>query len=378
MSRTIRMLVAATAAGGLALTGLLTLAGAASAATAGTTGPGSWFFDQGDGNNAIVTTGGGTPSTKYQAQIQQPINADASSVWPAKKGVIPVQFQLQQATCTPGSSTLYPDTLTSLQGVSYPGLGSYGNLSWTPPSGSGLTVGQITNLTANFTWLQGQNHTGSMYWIINTPDGNVWIYYGDIAGTGVYTGTSGTGANMINLALGSARAEASQLGHSPQYDTLANILAAAPASGSVPTIGQEPVNWIGLAVDEGSAGTQQVQLTSTSPAVDIGTAAGDSTYTPGTVSSSPSCTAWTNTTTPSMYIDIAQGSSADPGTVDETSYTGVGDTSGQFAVVDGKYKYNLSNSLAAGTYNIWMTPDTDADRIPVTNSPTGSARFVLK
>ena len=79
-----------------------------------------------------------------------------------------------------------------------------------------------------------------------------------------------------------------------------------------------------------------------------------------------------------MYIDIAEGSSSDPGTVDETTYTGVGDTSGQFAAVDSKHKYNLSNSLSAGTYNIWMTPSDDAHRIPVTNSPTAAATFVLK
>jgi hypothetical protein len=59
-------------------------------------------------------------------------------------------------------------------------------------------------------------------------------------------------------------------------------------------------------------------------------------------------------------------------------HAGVGDTSGQFAVVDSKYKYNLSNSLTAGTYNIWMTPSDDAHRIPVTNSPTAAATFVLK
>jgi hypothetical protein len=46
--------------------------------------------------------------------------------------------------------------------------------------------------------------------------------------------------------------------------------------------------------------------------------------------------------------------------------------------VDSKYKYNLSNSLTAGTYNIWMTPSDDAHRVPVTNSPTAAATFVLK
>jgi hypothetical protein len=33
----------------------------------------------------------------YKAQIQQPINPDGTSTWPAKRGVIPVQFKLTKA-----------------------------------------------------------------------------------------------------------------------------------------------------------------------------------------------------------------------------------------------------------------------------------------
>ena len=60
--------------------------------------------------------------------------------------------------------------------------------------------------------------------------------------------------------------------------------------------------------------------------------------------------------------------------MDETSYTGVGDTSGQFAVVNGMYKYNLSTSSlsGAGTYWVYMTPDTDAHRV------ASGGTFVLK
>jgi hypothetical protein len=59
------------------------------AATPGTQGPGSCYFDQGDGNNAIQLPQTGTStntSTNYQAQVQQPINADGSSVFSAKSG----------------------------------------------------------------------------------------------------------------------------------------------------------------------------------------------------------------------------------------------------------------------------------------------------
>jgi hypothetical protein len=376
MLRIIRMLTAATAAGGLALLGLVT-AGAASAGTPGTTGPGIWSFDPGDGSNAISTTYNTVTSTStaYQAQIQQPINPNGTSVWPAKKGVIPVQFYLQQATDTKTTktpTTVYPDTLTS-DGSPYPGLNSYGALFWTPPIGSNLTVGGLTNLTAYFNWLAGTNQAGSMRWTINTPDGNVFVYYGDP----MNTGTADSGVNMITH--GGNRVEISQLNpaHSPLYDTWTSVLADSATSGT--QVANEPVNWVQLVIDSGtSTAPEKVQLSD----VQITDNQGTSEYVPGTVTGTPITTdsfgPWANTTSPAMYIDIAKGTSADPGTVDEATYTGVGDTSGQFAVVDGKYKYNLSNNLSPGTYNVFMTPDTDANRIPVTNSPTGAATFVLK
>jgi hypothetical protein len=379
MRRIISMLVAVTAAGGLALFGLIS-AGAASAGTAGTTGPGSWSFDPGDGSNTISTTYNTSTSTStaYQAQIQQPINPNGSSVWPTKKGVIPVQFYLQQATDTKTTktpTTVYPDTLTS-DGTPYPGLNSYSALFWTPPSGSGLTVGGLTNLTAYFRWLEGQNQAGSMRWTINTPDGNVYVYYGEPFNTGA--GTVDSGVNMITDPTNTSRVEAqSPLPASPQYDTWNNVMPR-PVAG-VGSIASEPVNWVQLVIDSGtSTAPEQVQLSD----VQITAGGNTSEYVPGTVTGTPVTTdsfgPWANTTSPAMYIDIAKGTSADPGTVDETTYTGVGDTSGQFAVVDGKYKYNLSNNLSTGTYNVFMTPNTDANRIPVTNSPTGAATFVLK
>src|SRR5215471_16657844 len=89
MPRIIRMLVAATAAGGLALMGLMAAGTAAATSGPGTTGPGSWSFDPGTGQNAIQL--GGT-STKYRAQVQPPINADGSSVFNHKSATIPLQF----------------------------------------------------------------------------------------------------------------------------------------------------------------------------------------------------------------------------------------------------------------------------------------------
>ena len=76
------MLAAATAAGGVALLGLMT----AGAASAGTLTQGSWSF-----------TGPETSSSSYSAQVQQPINADGSSVF--KLGTtVQVKFQLTGAS----------------------------------------------------------------------------------------------------------------------------------------------------------------------------------------------------------------------------------------------------------------------------------------
>jgi hypothetical protein len=321
--------------------------------------------------------------------VQQPINADGSSVWSAKKGVIPVQFTLQQATDTTTTTTttdaVYPDTLESDNGAScpapnYTGPGCYGNLSFTPPAGT--TVGSISNLTAHFGWPVGHNAGGSMRWALRTPDGEVWIYYGDLATT-FQSGTGGSGTNMLTLT--DARVEASQLGHSPQYDTLANVLAAPAPTASYGTIANEPVTGIDLVVDAGWALTQRVQLSD----VQITANGSTSEYVPGTVpgstSTSDSVGPWTATTSPAMYIDVVKGNPSDPGTVDETTYTGVGDSGGQFAVVDGKYKYNLSNASAplgsAGTYYVYMNSGPtlgNINRVPTINAPGNIASFVLK
>lgn len=338
MSRIIRTLVATGAAVGISVLGLAaTAASPAAASSVGTTGGGSWSFGTFDPSfNYHEGIQLGSTTTNYQAQVQQPINAPGQipSVFSNRTRTIPVKYVVQKQTVT--TDTVYPGLLQSYVDPSVVAT----NLNWTPPGS--LTVGQITNLTANFTWTTGQNHTGSMYWIINTPDGNVWIYYGDIAATGVFTGQSGTGVNMITL--GGARAEASQpgLGYSPEYDTLANILAAAPASGKYTTIGDEPVNWIGLAVDEGASGAQGVQLSSASPAVDIGTSVtGDSTYTPGTIpgSSGP----WVNDTSAPAWLYLYKTAGSTPAqAIDESLIDNTqGDSGGQFRVVDGMYMYNF-------------------------------------
>jgi hypothetical protein len=355
----IRMLVTAIAAGGLALSGLLT-AGAASASSPGTTGPGSWFIDQGDGTNAIKTTTTGSSGAQYQAQVQQPINADGSSVFNNKSRTIPVQFTVQKRTCTPGSSTLYPDTLESDLGATYPSIGDHGNLGVVPAGN--FTVGDISNLTAHFSWLAGHNAGGSMRWQIDTPDGNVWVYYGDLSTT-FQGGIGGSGDNM--WASADARFEGSgSFTGSPEYDTMAHVLSRPAPSG---TVANEPVTRIALIVDAGWSLTQKVQLQDVT--VTIGSET--DTYTPGTISGSPTCTAWAQSNADPMWVYLAKTSSATPTqVVDENLVSTQGDSGGQFRQVDSKYIYNMPVSNLpdnTATYQIGISPNSNGSN-PIPNT----------
>lgn len=384
MRRTITALAAAATA---AFSGFALMATSAVYASngPGTYGPGSWFFDRGTGTNAIqlaTTTPSITTFTVYQAQVQQPINPDGSSVWSSKRGVIPVQFTLQESTDTRTTTTttdaIYPGVLESDLGATYPSIGDYGALSFTPPSGT--TVGNITNLTADFSWLVGNNHTGSMRWSIMTPDGIVFVYYGDVSSS-FQSGTGGSADNMA--AVTDARVEGNgSFAGSPVYDTWTDVLARSAPSG---TVANEPVSEIDLVVDAGYAGTQKVQLSD----VQITANGTSSEYVPGTVSGSSSSAdsfgPWSNTTSPKMYIDVVLGDSNASAAVDETTFTGVGDSGGQFAVVNGMYKYNLSNTNpplgVAGTYYVYMNSSAtlgNATRVPTVNASNGIASFALK
>ncbi len=365
----IRTLVAAAAAP-LALGGLLlTTAGAASAGTSpGTTGPGSWQFLTFDPTwyftDGIQTTQG-TPVTtvtahNYQAQVQPPINAPGQipSVFSNKTRTIPVKYTVQKqdvTTTTTPTSTVYPGLL---QSYADPGIVST-NLYWNAPAG--LTVGQISNLTANFSWAQGSNHGGSLRWQIDTPDGNIWVYYGDLSTT-FQSGTGGSGDNM--MAQTDARFEGQGFAGSPQYDTLADVLARPAPAG---TVADEPVQSIGLITDGGWGGAQAVQLDAASPAVTIVTSAGTSTYTPGTVQGNAQTSTgtgpWVSDTTDPMWISLTKLSSNAPAEpVDGSTITSTqGDSGGQFRVADGMYMYNLPMSQLNPTaqYKVGISPNSD-------------------
>lgn len=374
-----RLAVLATSVG-LAGFGLLS-AGAGTAmaeATPGTTGPGSFQFLTFSGPNwvmadGIQTTGGGQPTTEYQAVVQPPINAPGQipgSVFSNKTRTIPVKYKVQSRACTPGSSTVYPDTLKSYA-VGDPNDVRSTNLYWNAPAG--LTVGQISNLTADFTWAQGSDHGGSLRWQIDTPDGNIWVYYGDPYSFTSETEPGYSGQNM--MAFTDARFEGNGGFHgSPEYDTLANVLARPVGTG---TVADEPVESIGLIVDGGWGGGQAVQLDADAPAVTIGTAAGTATYTPGTVNTDPSCTGWMTDNSQPAYLYLYKSSGQTPAAqIDEGTFTSTqGDYSGQFRQVDGMYIYNLPLSQLtdlSATYTVGISPNSNG------SDPISTVQFGLK
>src|SRR3954470_8538616 len=82
----------------------LVLAGGwlASPASATPLTTGTWYSSP---PQASTTTTTSSSSSVYKSAVRAPINADGSSNWPAKRGVIPVQFDLLAAPTTTTTTT---------------------------------------------------------------------------------------------------------------------------------------------------------------------------------------------------------------------------------------------------------------------------------
>jgi hypothetical protein len=364
--------VSALAAAGLGL--VSAGAGAASAAAnPGTTGPGSWTWAT-DGPEAITHTTA-PPTVSYTATVQQPINAPGQipSVFSNKTRTIPVKYTVQKCTTPGASQDHYPGLLDSEN----TGTPSFSDAIWYPPSSANLTVGQVKNLTANFSWVAGGNSAGSMRWVINTNLGNVDVYYGEPFNTGGFPGspTVDSGTNMITDASTGAPnpARVDYWGAPNTYDTWNNVVLSDSA------VANEPVNWVALIVDSGYNGTEQVQLSTTTPAITIDTNAttGDSTYTPGDVTGGGGSQTCATDTTDNFWLYLAKVSgSTPPAPIDENLIDNTqGDSGGQFRLVNGFYMYNLPLSQLTdltAQYQIGISPNNDG------SNPAGVVQFGLK
>src|SRR6187399_2085037 len=101
-------------------------------------------------------------SASYQTSVQQPINADGTSNFKSNgKAVIPVKFALSQGTGAFVFESIFSDIPANT-------ANDYSYLSFTP--NTTLYFGDITNLMANYSWLLGDCHGGSLRWTIRFQD----------------------------------------------------------------------------------------------------------------------------------------------------------------------------------------------------------------
>jgi hypothetical protein len=363
----------------------------ASAITTPTT-TGTWHLVPPQSHTSTTAT---TTSTIYKTLVRPPINADGSSNFPKKRGVIPVQFDLQSATRTDVATTTTTgpvifESIIDNDPATYP----YSYLAFNNPmiADSPITFSQLTNLTANYSWLIGDCWGGSLRWQITVADGRtVHLYYGtapefgnaDNGGTypdGVH-GCGGStalsvnqsGVNMIALAQAEqisgtqGRFDLNQDFGGPFYGTYAE---AAAALGTLPIVQLNLVVDSGWKTFPGHNGDEKVNLTSA--------IANDNTWTP-----EPAGTTVTHVITdgpfaatcnlPQAKIEVLKDDPNPDGIANETvDSVQPKDTGVYFRNVDCKYIYNLdvSTLTGQGTYRVYA----NIDGVRVTNSP---AKFDL-
>jgi hypothetical protein len=287
----------------------------------------------------------GGASQSFAAQVQQPINPNGSSVWPAKRGVIPVQLKVTETDKSGFRfESVYSDAATD---------NDYSNVVWTPPANT--TVSELNSLVANYSWLEGSyHHGGSLRWTINvqTINGprNIDVYYGLSPQFGSDGAVGGPGSGDNLLAQTDLRFETTSLG-GPYYNDY---------QGMVTLAGPLHVNWVGLIVDSGWGGDQKLNLASAS-------VNGDTFNFPAPVDSS------FQTNAPDAKLVVEKYNDGDfVEVLSETLSSAQGDVGGNFRKVDGKYIYNLeASSLGKGDFKVFI-------QIAGTNVLTSPGVFTLK
>jgi hypothetical protein len=327
---------------------------------------GTWYFrpDQ-TFTTSTVTTQGFT----YQTAVRPPINTDGSSNWPAKRGVIPVQFDLLAAPTTTTTTTKTYDlpVWQSLQsGWPYTflqlclqkdlhGAGTCPDAPVTPA----LAFNDLTNLTADYLFTTGDCYGGSLRWDIYVQHGanveTLEVYYGNPNGVPDPPGQSCSGAQSENgknlmstsdLTLPPNRFEM-QGGWGvpgPVYTTYADALASTNA-------GTDRVVAVQLTLDSGWKGDQKADVSNVT--------VNWNTWVPKTTETT------TTTTTDGAYAKTcelpeaglrwAKNDATPTGAINEAESIQPKDTGQFYRQVDCKYIYNLdvSSLSGAGTYTVW-------------------------
>jgi hypothetical protein len=332
-------------------------------AMAASTGTWELFPEQSSTSNDVTTT-----ETLYRAMVRPPINADGSSNFPKRRGVIPVQFDMASATKT------IVTTNTTTGPVVFESIGSDGaedndfsylSFALTAP----VPFADLNELVADYSFAQGNCGGGSLRWSVRidvkdtpadtTDDPPVYVYFGDMPNFTDCTGgvNNDSGDNLIGSS--DARFDLTQIG-GPYYGTYADALAL---------IGGKLVTRASLVVDGGWLADQKVDLT--------GASVDGATWTPipeGTsTSTSDTTTGFAKTCAlPQAMLRWSKIDGLPDGAINEAESIQPKDAGAYYRFVDCKYIYNLdvTSLTGAGTYWVWVNIDG--------KNVDNSARFDLR
>lgn len=317
---------------------------------------GSWTLYP---EQAVDTDTDSVITTAYRAKARAPINADGTSNFPKRRGVIPIQFDLESATRTVVTET------TTTGPVVFESIGSdtstdndYSFLRFTPDTR--MRFADLNQLVAHYDFTTGNCVAGSLRWQVRIDvgndgveanDGNLFVYFGDAPAFNDCDGAaSNSGQNLIGNS--DARFDLTQLG-GPFYGTYADALAL---------IGTDDVLRASLVLDSGWSTDQVVTLT--------GAGVDGSSWTPtpaGTVTHevSDTTTAYAKTCAlPQAKLTWGKTDGQPSGDLNEAESIQPKDSGVYYRNVDCKYIYNLDvsslgSNLAtrAGTYRVWVNID---------------------
>ncbi len=295
------------------------------------TTPGAWLLFPAQG------TAYPAQATAYETRVRQPINADGSSNWPKKRGVIPVQFDLYKEL----GPALLPAIISDLD----PGNDS-GFLRFTPASP--IAFDQIQTLKADYSYVYGDCIGGAVRWQVRIDvgadgvtgnDANLFIYYGAFPNFDDCSGANGqVNENMVGRS--DARYDLGQF-FGPFYGTYADALAM---------IGNLPVLRASLVNDTFGADSL----------VKVNNATfNDMVFTP-----QPESTMAKTCNLPEAGLRWSKGDPWPDGGVNEAESIQPKDTGKFYRIVDCKYIYNLdvssldSNLVSrGGTYQVGANID---------------------
>jgi len=358
-----------------ALTGVLVMPASASSSTTGT-----WYFRPDQTFTTSTTTTAGPPM--YQSAVRPPINSDGSSNWPAKRGVIPVQFDLLSAptTTTTTIKTYDPPVWKSVVGErDYTFLqlclekDLYGpGFCPDAPAAPALTFNDIQNLSADYFFTEGDCWGGSLRWDVNVRHGatiqTVEVYYGNPNGVPDPPGQSCSGASSesgknlmsqtdLTLPVNRFEMQGGWGVPGPVYTTYADAVASTNA-------GTDKVVAVQLTLDSGWKGAQRANVSNIT--------VNDNRWVPKTVETTSTTTVsgdYVKTCTlPAAELRWAKNDATPTGAVNEAESIQPKDTGQYYRQVDCKYIYNLdiSSLSGQGTYTVWVRIGGQYIQVPAT------------